>query len=151
MKKTIVAIAAVIAVLTVFSGCVKRAALFPELPADAPILETGSVIDENDDGASYMTVTLDGRRYIPYGGVRGSLRPGDVTGCVGFVLGDDDGDSGARFYTVAGDPDCNFLLLHYDVSRMRVPPMFFRAEDTMGEDIEVPTFILPDGSPIWDD
>jgi len=110
----------------------------------------GTYIDHSDDDASYATIEFEGRTYMPYGTVKKSVRGSDVDRCIGFFVQDGVDDTDRRVYTLAADPDHNFLMDRYSGKTIMEQPSFWRAVDTRGKDIPVPEYIDSLGYAFWE-
>ena len=123
-------------------------AKYPELPDDAIAFRTTSFVDTEDDGAGYQIIEYSGRKYIPYGTIKRVVKESDINKCIGYVIQDenvtsmpDENNKNTRIYTLTEDPDNNFLMSFYIVSNFMNPHIFYRAIDTKGEDISIPSYI----------
>ncbi|MCQ2485090.1 MAG: hypothetical protein MJ168_07130 [Clostridia bacterium] len=114
---------------------------YSELPSDALAFETGEYIDANDDDAGYITITYNGRTYMPYGTLGKTLKQKDIDKCIGYLVQDGVAQKDTRFFTLVGDDEENFLLEHYIVTTLMNQPNFLRAVDTKGKEISVPKYI----------
>lgn len=121
---------------------------YPDMSDDAIAFEMGEYIDESDDDAAYGTIEYEGRIYMPYGILGGNIDKKDIDKCVGYIVKDensssmiDENDMDTRVYTLAGDPDHNYLMDYYIGSDLMNQPYFWRAVDTKGKEIDVPKYI----------
>ena len=57
-------------------GCGQR--IYPEMPDDAIAFKMGEYTDESDDDALYGTIEYEGRTYMPYGTLGGSIGEKDI-------------------------------------------------------------------------
>ena len=120
-----------------------------ELPEQPAVLKTVDVAGTGTGGLEY-----NGRAYLVYGsvGMKG-LRKKDIKECVGYVYREDyPDDTELHIYTLANDKNVDFLVEYYTVGVME-QPMFLRAIDTVGKDIEVYDFIdfySPWSQGFWD-
>ena len=100
-----------------------------------------------EDG--YMAVEYGGRLYLPYGTLKGVIRPKDVQACIGYVFQEDyPDDTNSRLHTLAADQDVNYLMEYY-VNGMMEQPTFYRALDTRGREIVTPGFIESLDYDVW--
>lgn len=142
MKKKIFLIIIMILIIT---GCSKK---YPELEKNAIGFETNSYIDELDDNASYLTFEYEGRTYMPYSSLKGTIHKKDVAKCIGYIIQNENVSSivdinnkDTRVYTLTIDPEHNFLMIYYIGTTLMNQPDFFRATDTKGKNIKIPEFI----------
>ena len=139
--------------LFLLNGCGKK---YPEPGSDAVGFQTSVFNDENSDNEGYLTFEYNGRTYMPYGTQKGSLKAKDLDRCVGYIVQDgnassvaDPNDKDTRVYTLTADKETNFLMVHYIAMNWMNPPAFFRATDTRGKEIDVPSFIDDLGYEYW--
>ena len=111
---------------------------YPELESDAISFIPSSFIDENDDDAAYRTIEYKDRIYMPYGTIKKTVRSSDIDKCIGYIEEDKD----TRIYTLKADENNNFLMEYYIGTTLMNQPVFYRAVDTNGVDIDVPKYIL---------
>ena len=130
---------------------------YPELGKDAIAFQAGSFVDENDDSAGYLTIEYNGRTYIPYGTLKGTLTAKDLDKCIGYIVRDENSsfvvnkdDTDTRIYTLTDDPDNNFLMEYYIGTTLMNQPSFFRALDTKGKDIIIPEIVDSLGYHFWE-
>ena len=103
--------------------------------------------DNPDDG--YMAVEYRGRLYVPYGTLKGIIKPKDVKDCIGYIFREEyPDDTNAHLHTLADDPEVNFLMDYYVNGEMEQPD-FYRAIDTVGKDIRIPEYIESLEYDIW--
>ena len=130
---------------------------YPELKEDAIAFEMGEYVDENDDDAAYGTIEYKGRTYMAYAGLEGKLKTKDIKECIGYIVqnkeiqrlvGSEDKDT--RVYTLSADPENNFLVVNYSESSIMNQPMFWRAMDTKGKNIEIPSYIAKVDGTFWE-
>lgn len=131
--------------LLFLSGCAKKLDL--EIK-DSSVEITGrnnntyySPLSEED---TYCFVEINSKIYIPFG-----TQSGKITGeMVGECIAYEDSDSNSRYYEVIGND--NFIAAYY-VGGVMEQIDFWRAADTIGTDIEIPSFIEELGYDIWKD
>lgn len=148
MKKIILGILliGVGVVVLVSIGCGIK---YPDLESDAIGFKVSSYIDENDpDDAGYLTIEYNCRTYMPYGTLKGTLKEKDIEKCVGYIIQDENSSSipdknnkDTRIYTLTDDEDNNFLMEYYIKTDLMNPQTFYRAIDTKGKDIDIPSYI----------
>ena len=153
MKRYLCALMIVVLLTLTLSGCQMR---YPDMQDDAVAFRGGEYIDTNDDEAGYLTIDYQGRTYLPYGTLAGSLQSSDLDRCVGYIIQDehsssnpDPADKTVRIYTLTQDPECDFLMEHYIGTTLMNPPSFFRAIDTRGKNIDTPPYIESLGYSFW--
>ncbi|MCQ2979139.1 MAG: hypothetical protein MJ245_05015 [Clostridia bacterium] len=138
MKKLLLIILTLCLSLNLF-GCKN---IYPELNDDAKEYKFGS-LTYGDDEEGYVTVEYNGRTYIPYGVLSGTIHENDIKECIGYVFNEEfPEDNDTRLFTLVSDPDENFLMIHYVANSFMNPPSFLRAVDTKDIEIDIPSFIL---------
>lgn len=143
MKKTVLILTLI--TLLLFTGCA------PKINLD--ITENSQAIFSRNDNTyynpkdvedTYCFVEINGKKYIPFG-----TQSGKITGeMVGECIAYEDSDSNSRYYEVIGND--NFIAAYY-VGGVMEQIDFWRAADTIGTDIEIPSFIEELGYDIWKD
>ena len=139
MRKAAAAALIAAAIALILTGC--GGPRYPELPADPAAFEMGSYVDEADDGAAYGVIEYEGRAYLPYGTIARSVRAADIAACVGYIVQDGEPLTDTRIYTLAGDPAHDYLMEYYVGTTLMNQPVFWRAEDTRGQEIPTPAYI----------
>ena len=154
MKLRLAAAGMILLCLLSLIGCGRKT--LPELPKDAIAFEFGSFDDVEHDHALFGTIEYNGRTYIAYGTINRLYKPSLVASCVGFIIQDEHSSAVAdpdstdrRVYTLAGDPDHNFLMEYDDTIKLMNQPTFLRATDTNGKDIDIPGYIDTLGYAFW--
>ena len=129
---------------------------FPPLEEDAIGFRISYLEDENDDNMGYSTIEYNGRTYATFGLYNNSLKEGDIDKCIGYIVQDENASSivdldnkDTRVYTLKSDPENNFLMEYYIKSNLMNEPIFYRAIDTRGKDIKIPSFIKDIGESYW--
>ena len=107
---------------------------YPKLEKDAVAFKTSSYVDENDDGASYLIFEYNGRTYMSYSGLKGTLKSRDLDKCIEYITQDENSSS-------VVDKENNFLMEHYIGTTEMNQPIFYRAMDTKGKNINIPKII----------
>lgn len=145
MKKKILGILLMGVLVLSLTGCGIK---YPDLEKDAIGFQTGNYIDENDDGAGYLTIEYNGRTYMPYGTLKGLLKEKDIDKCIGYIIQNENSSSiidkdnkDTRVYTLIDDKENNFLMEYYIGTDLMNQPSFHRAIDTKNKDINIPKFI----------
>lgn len=146
IKTAVLSIAA--ALLTILPGCGKRIDM--DLPANPIEFRTGTFVNPADPDDDYQSIEYNGRTYIGYGTLRGSIDGDDVGKCLGYIV------HGAvmkevRVFLLNADPDANYLVQIFTDGFMN-QPFFFRAIDTRGKEIATPRYIerLSPGYSYWE-
>ena len=154
MKRNTAVLCVIMICFTVLSGCMKKS--LPDLPSNAAAFEMGTFIDNEHDNASYGTIEYNGRIYIMYGTISNAYRQSFINSCIGYIIQDEHSSSAIdlnntnrRIYILSEDPECNFLMDYDDSVKLMNQPVFFRAIDTNGKDIEIPNYIEPFGYEFW--
>ena len=143
MKKRVIAAVCLCLTLLALSGCVNR--IDDSLPDDPLEFLTHTFINPADQNDTYLALEYDGRVYIPYGNLAGSIDGNDV---VGYYVQDGNKMEDTRIFLLANDSDANFLM-RMDLVGVMSQPDFFRAVDTKGEEIDIPQFIHAMDDPFW--
>lgn len=96
--------------------------------------------DNKEDG--YCFVEINGVKYLPFG-TQDKTITGDIVGdCIAY----EDEDENCRYYEVIGHEE--FIASFYTAGIMEQWE-FFRSEKTIGEEVEIPSFIYDLGYDIW--
>lgn len=90
------------------------------------------------------SITVEGREYLPFGQYSQKEKGIMVSSCIGYIGDNTDN----RIYTLENDALCNYLLIrnvedHMDHIR------YWRAADTIDQNIDTPHYIEPAGNEIW--
>lgn len=109
-----------------------------QLPNDPVIITSGTYVNPNDDDDRHVCLEYNGRIYVPYGNLDTYSWSHVERTCVGYVTNGDPNDTGDRLLTLADSDD--FLMTYY-VNGIMDQPMFFRAVDTAGKSIYIPSYI----------
>lgn len=109
-----------------FSGC--SGSVNYELPPNPEGFETY-------DYQGFKAVDYNGRTYIPYGTIKDTFYSKNIDKCVGYIIQDGKEMKDTRLYTLRND-DKNDYLMEYYVNGEMEQPMFLRAVDTVGSDVE---------------
>ena len=122
--------------------------VYPEMSDDAIAFEMGEYTDESDDDALYGTIEYEGRTYMPYGTLGRNIGKKDIDKCIGYIIQNensssivDENDTDTRVYTLADDPEHNYLMDYYIGDSLMNQPYFWRAADTKGKEIDIPKYI----------
>ena len=156
MKRLITAVCTIMICLLALGGCMKKP--LPDLPDDAAAFDMGTFRDSDHDNALFGSIEYNGRVYISYGTINGKYRQSCIDSCIGYIIQNENSSSvidpenkDRRIYTIAGDPEHNFLM-EFDASvKLMNQPDFLRAVDTNGKMIEIPEFIDALGYEFWEE
>lgn len=146
--------AAIAALVLVLSGCGQAIYKHDELGSER--FKNFVFANPQDSEETYLAIEFKGRTYVPYGTIQGSISEQDIKECVGCIVQDETNSSvpdpentDFRVYSLADDPDCNFLMDKYIGSSVMEQPYFYRALDSMGQNINIPSFIFDLDYEIW--
>ena len=118
--------------------------IYPELPDDAIVFVVKDYLDKGSSSDCYFyEVEYNGRRYVDYGHLRGFFHKKDIDKCIGYIAQPGASDN-VRMYTLTEDKECNFLITYEVNSKDLMNPWVWRAVDTMGKDINLPKYVVPD-------
>jgi len=147
MKKynTIIALAGF--TLLMLAGCGSR--IDYSLPANLIEFNTGTFVNPNDPDDKYLSIEYNGRTYIPYGTIKGIVPKEEMGDCLGYIVQDGTKMEDVRVFLLAGDPDANYLE-RFETQGVMSQPDFFRAIDTVGQDINTPAYIDDLGYHFWE-
>ena len=145
MKNKIIGVLLLIIILFGLTGCAVK---YPELEKDAIAFQTNSFVDEDDDDAAYLIFEYNGRTYMPYSGLKRTLKSSDLDKCIGYIIQDENSSSivdkdnkDTRIYTLTEDKENNFLMEYYIGTTEMNQSTFYRAIDTKGKNINIPKII----------
>ena len=144
MKRNIITIVTVLMML-LMTGCVNK--IDHALP-DNPIEFNTSSFRDPVSKDEYVAIEYEGRTYIPFGTLTGSLDNGDVGECLGYLIQDGQRLENVRLFTLVSDADANYIM-EIDTGGEMSQPDFYRAVDTVGKDITTPPFIESLGYEYW--
>lgn len=121
------------------TGCSRIDYSLPEHPTR---FVSGTFTNPDNPEDQYASIEYQGRTYIFYdGGLKGILRGSDVKRCLGYLVREDHPeDQNDRVYLLTEDPDANYLMTFYVNGEME-NPLFYRATDTVGQNIKTPSCI----------
>ena len=156
MKKIITAIFAIIICLFTMTGCMEKS--LPDLPNDAIEFDMGTFHDSEHDDALFGSIEYSGRVYIPYGTINNRYNQSYIDSCIGYIIQNehsssviDPDNTNRRIYTLSGDYEQNFLMDFDDTIKLMNQPTFFRALDTKGVEIDIPSCIDSLGYEFWEE
>ena len=117
--------------------------IYPDLPDDAIAFESKEYLEKGRSNDCYFyEFEYNGRKYVDYGDIRGSLNKKDIDKCIGYIV-QPDGSNNVRMYTLTEDKECNFIITYEVESKELMNPGVLRAEDTMGKEIDLPKHVFP--------
>ncbi len=146
MKKVISIALCLYLVLLTLAGCGNR--IDYSLPDNPIEFNTDTFINPADENDDYLSLEYNGRVYIPYGNLTGSIDGNDVDKCLGYYVQDGSKMEEVRIFLLANDSNADFLM-RINIVGMMNQPDFFRAVDTKGEDIYIPQYIDSSDEPFW--
>ena len=141
MKKLV---SASLLMVLLLGGC----GLAPDLPDDPLAFEAGSFTPADAPEDGYIALTYQGRTYIPYGTIHGTMHRKDVGACLGYYVQDGTAYEDVRICLIADDPAANWLV-QIETGGEMAQPAFYRAVDTAGQDIPTPDYIEDLGYAFW--
>ena len=93
------------------------------------------------DGSGTYLIRVNGREYVYYGRLNGSVRASDTGRVLGYVINEQfPEDDGARLIALSATDD---IIMEYEVKGIMEQPEFLRALDTAGSEIAIPGFVEP--------
>ena len=147
MKKRFhVALFTAATLLPILTGCGRR--IDYELPENPIEFHTGTFLNPADPDDTYQSSEYNGRTYIGYGTLKGSIDGDDVGQCLGYVVQDGVKLDDMRVFLLNSDPDANYLVQLVSGGMMD-QPVFFRALDTRGREIDIPRYVESLDYPCW--
>ena len=146
MKKSITT-AFCIAVALLLTGCGRR--IDYELPVNPIEFHTGTFVNPADPDDTCQSIEYNGRTYIGYGTLKGSIDGNDVGQCLGYIVQDGVVMKDVRVFLLKADIDGNYLVQLVSGGFMD-QPVFFRALDTRGKTIDTPPYIERLEYPYWE-
>ena len=148
MKKRITtALCLAVALISFLSGCGSR--INTDLPEHPIEFHTGTFVNPADPDDTYQSIEYNGRTYIGYGTLKGSIDGDDVGQCLGYIIQDGTIMKTVRIFPLTADPDANYLVEIFTDGFMN-QPFFFRALDTRGKAIDTPRYIESLGYSYWE-
>ena len=139
-------IACICALSLIFAGC--RNGIDYSLSDNPIAFETGTYENPYDVEDTYLSIEYNGRIYIGYGTIKGTIAAEDVGNCLGFIVQDNVRYEDSRIFLLTDDPDSNYLG-RFETEGVMNQPDFFRAIDTVGQDIYTPDYIEDLGYDFW--
>ena len=138
------------AALTLFAlaGCSDRIDL--SLPDNPIKFHMETFVNPADSDDSYQSIEYNGRTYIGYGTLKGSIGGDDVGQCLGYIILDGVAVKDVRIFLLNADPDANYLyLVQIFPDSFMNQPFFLRAVDTRKKEIDTPQHIESLEYPYW--
>lgn len=148
MRIVFAAAAAAVALLMTACGDSAESKYDFTMPDQPTEFVTKVVNDPNEDSLSYAAVEYDGKTYVTYGTLEGELEQSDLGNCLGYMVQDGQKLEDVRIFTLAADPDQNYLLCMDKQGMME--KRFFRNSETLGQDITTPSFIKTKDYSYWE-
>ena len=99
-----------------------------------------------DDDIGEMTIDVYGRTYTYFGDLTKKDSEYSVRECLGYV----DHEENCRLFTLAEDPDDNYIMMK-SMTSLTGYTVFLRANDTFHKDIFTPSYIRSRGYECWCD
>ena len=135
--------------LLILAGCGKRIDF--ELPKNPIEFHTGTFVNPADSDDTYQSFEYNGRTYIGYGTLKGSIDGNDVGQCLGYIILDGVAVKDVRIFLLNADPDANYLyLVQIFPDSFMNQPFFLRAVDTREKKIDTPPYIESLGYSYWE-
>ena len=147
IKRITTALCLAVALLCFLAGCGSR--INTDLPEKPIEFHTGTFVNPADPDDTYQSIEYDGRPYIGYGTLKGSIDGDDVGQCLGYIIQDGTIMKTVRIFPLTADPDANYLVEIFTDGFMN-QPFFFRALDTRGKAIDTPRYIESLGYSYWE-
>jgi len=135
------------ALLPILTGCGRR--IDYELPEHPAEFHTGTFVNPVDPDDTCQSIEYNGRTYIWYGTLNGSIDGSDIGKCLGYIVQDGVAMKDVRVFLLNADSSENYLLQLVSGGMMD-QPVFFRAFDTRGKTIDTPPFIERLEYPFWE-
>ena len=124
--------------MLVLSACASR--IDYSLPANPIEFNTGTFKNPNNPDDDYISIEYNGRTYIPYGTINGIVPKDEMGDCLGYIVQDGTKMEDSRIFLLGGDSDANYLG-RFETEGVMNQPDFFRAVDTVGQEIITPKYI----------
>lgn len=137
IKRALIAITLILMISTA-TGCGSK--IDYSLPDNPIEFNTSTFANPFNEADEYSAIEYKGREYIPFGTLKGSLGKDDIGECLGYLVQEGQKLESVRLFTLADDPEANYLV-EIDTEGEMSQPSFYRAADTVGKEIDVPSFI----------
>lgn len=144
MKRVILIISFFMVIM--LGGCGQS--IYPELSEDAIAFDMGEMTDKTDDDSLYATFEYNGRTYMGYGTLSGSIKEENIKSCIGYLVQDGENTTDIRVYTLTDNEGNDYLMTYVD--GVMNQPDFWRAIDTCGMVIDTPAYIDSLEYPYWE-
>ncbi|MDE5777077.1 MAG: hypothetical protein K2I10_00995 [Lachnospiraceae bacterium] len=148
MNKRYIAIVLLI-IIVLLGGCGKIE--YPDLANDAFAITMGTYED-------FGSIEYNDRIYIPYGTINDYPSKEEIKECIGYIIADensssvvDKNDRDRRIYTLVDDDENNYLMDYYVGQSIMEQPIFWRAIDTKGKDVNTPKYIESQEYSYWNE
>ena len=148
MKKIKMFIAAAAAAL-MLTACGDTSSKIDFTMPDSPTeFNLTTVADPADETKSYAAIEYNGKTYVQFGILNGELTQSDVGPRLGYVVQDDVKIEDIGIFPLTFDADQNYLISLDDKGIMQNNTIF-RNSETVGNDIEIPSFIESGNFDYW--
>ncbi len=137
IQKTLMIIVLMLMIVAV-TGCGSK--IDYGLPDNPIEFNTSTFANPSNEADEYSAIDYEGRKYIPFGTLKGSLGSADAGECLGYLVQEGQKLEEVRLFTLADDREVNYLV-EIDTEGEMSQPSFYRAVDTVGKEIDVPPFI----------
>lgn len=97
-----------------------------------------------EDSTKAMAIEYNGRVYTHYGTSTAEVSDDHIKECIGYL----DYREDHRLYTLADDPECNFLM-EVGINSINGCWCYYRAKDTMEQDLLTPSYVESNGFDCW--
>ncbi len=97
-----------------------------------------------DEDFGEMSFDLWGKTYTNFGWTNIPVPDSEIEACIGYVNHNKD----MRLYSLSSDPKHNYLMI-VNLNSIRGDWSFYRARNTVNEDIMTPDFFEPNGFECW--
>lgn len=149
MKKIRIAVAAVMTALTLTACGNGTESKFDFTMPDTPTEFVTTVIaDSEDETTKYAAIEFDGKTYVSYGTLDGEIEQSDVGARLGYLVQDGQKLEEIGIFPLTADPEQNYLL-SMDEKGIMESKTIFRNSETVGKDIETPSFIKSSDYNYW--
>ena len=145
MKRLLCAAVSALAIFIMY-GC--GSSINYELPDEPEKFNTQTFVSPTDKDDSYIVIEYNGKKYIPYGTLKGKLKGKDVGECLGYIVQDGTEDRNTRIYLLTANENSDYLA-EINTEGFMEQPLFLRAEDTKGKNTDTPSYIENLGYDFW--
>lgn len=144
MKRTLLIL--IIIIIICIIGINLTNVKYPELDSNAISFKVGEYVDNLNDNEVYATIEYNNRTYILYGGPLYSIKSENIDKCIGYIIQDNEDDTTVRVYTLTDNENNDYLMVYDSESK---ETNFYRAIDTLDNDILTPKYITSYNYNIW--